>query len=93
MSAAAGDEHWMRRSTLTVSELAVMKAFAEHGEHNAQIAKRLLIEPATVKFHMTRIMRKADVTNRTQLVLWWIRSGRYDESHGQRRSKRQRQEA
>jgi len=39
------------------------------GQLNKQIAFNLGISEATVKAHMTAVMRKLDVTNRTQAAL------------------------
>ena len=39
------------------------------GLSNAQIGMRLFMSEATVKAHMTAVMRKLDVSNRTQAAL------------------------
>ena len=55
-------------ASLTPTELKVLLAVLE-GQLNKQIAHSLKISEATVKAHMTAIMRKLDVTNRTQAAL------------------------
>ena len=40
-----------------------------NGKLNKQIAHDLMVTEATVKAHMTAIMRKLDVQNRTQAAL------------------------
>jgi DNA-binding NarL/FixJ family response regulator len=54
--------------TLTPMQLKVLLAVLD-GELNKQIAYRLGISEATVKVHMTAIMRKLDVRTRTQAAL------------------------
>ncbi|MFV0645145.1 MAG: response regulator transcription factor [Sphingomonadaceae bacterium] len=53
---------------LTPTELKVLLAVIQ-GQLNKQIAYGLGISEATVKGHMTAIMRKLDVSNRTQAAL------------------------
>lgn len=53
---------------LTPAQLKVLLAVLD-GQLNKQIAYSLNISEATVKAHMTAIMRKLDVTNRTQAAL------------------------
>lgn len=70
--AAAGDaevEDMARRiAALTPGELRVLTGVLA-GRLNKQIAHNLGISEATVKGHMTAIMRKMNVRNRTQAVL------------------------
>jgi DNA-binding NarL/FixJ family response regulator len=51
---------------LTKRELEVLRLLVE-GMSNPEIAEALEVEPAAVKAHVGRLMRKAGVTNRTQL--------------------------
>ena len=51
---------------LTTRELEVLRLLVG-GLSNKEIAERLDIEPATVKAHLGRLMRKAGVTNRIAL--------------------------
>ncbi|MBS0254531.1 MAG: response regulator transcription factor [Proteobacteria bacterium] len=53
---------------LTPTQLRVLLAVLE-GKLNKQIAHDLAMSEATVKAHMTAIMRKLDVRNRTQAAL------------------------
>ena len=53
---------------LTATQLKVLLAVLE-GKLNKQIAHDLSMSEATVKAHMTAIMRKLDVRNRTQAAL------------------------
>jgi len=53
---------------LTATQLKVLLAVLE-GKLNKQIAHDLTMSEATVKAHMTAIMRKLDVRNRTQAAL------------------------
>ncbi|MDZ3832207.1 MAG: response regulator transcription factor [Sphingopyxis sp.] len=53
---------------LTPTQLKVLLAVLD-GQLNKQIAHNLGISEATVKAHMTAIMRKLDVRNRTQAAL------------------------
>ncbi|AZI37666.1 putative two-component response regulator [Caenibius tardaugens NBRC 16725] len=53
---------------LTAMQLKVLLAVLD-GQLNKQIAHSLNISEATVKAHMTAIMRKLDVSNRTQAAL------------------------
>ena len=60
----------MRRDVadLTPTQLKVLLAVLD-GQLNKQIAYSLGISVPTVKAHMTAIMRKLDVSNRTQAAL------------------------
>jgi DNA-binding NarL/FixJ family response regulator len=57
-----------RIATLTPQQFRVMTMIAE-GLLNKQIAYELGVSEATVKAHMTTIMRKMGVNNRTQVAL------------------------
>jgi len=66
----AGELDTIRREVagLTPTQLKVLLAVLD-GQLNKQIAHNLGIAEATVKAHMTAIMRKLDVKNRTQAAL------------------------
>lgn len=57
-----------RVADLTPTQLKVLLAVLD-GQLNKQIAHTLGVSEATVKAHMTAIMRKLDVSNRTQAAL------------------------
>ena len=54
---------------LTRRELEILKLVAE-GHSNAQLARMLWVTEQTVKFHLSNIYRKLDVTNRTEASRW-----------------------
>jgi DNA-binding CsgD family transcriptional regulator len=62
---------------ITIAERRTLEALCERGETNGELAARLHLTEQTIKFHLTNVMRKSETTNRTALVLWWIRVGRY----------------
>jgi len=64
----------VKNAGITDKELVVLKALAE-GRSNKQIAAELYITEQTVKFHLTNIYRKLDVSNRTEAT-------RYAYQHG-----------
>jgi len=59
---------------LTEREREVMSLVAA-GLSNDEIAKELVLSPATAKTHVSRIMTKVDVRDRTQLVVLAYESG------------------
>lgn len=65
---AAEDALTERLATLTPAQLKVL-LFVQKGLLNKQIAYEMSISEATVKAHMTAIMRKLNVQTRTQAVL------------------------
>jgi len=67
---AARPENAVRETVagLTPTQLKVLLAVLD-GQLNKQIAYNLGISEATVKAHMTAVMRKLDVSNRTQAAL------------------------
>jgi DNA-binding NarL/FixJ family response regulator len=54
---------------LTRREVEILKLVAE-GHSNAELAKKLWITEQTVKFHLSNIYRKLDVSNRTEASRW-----------------------
>ena len=64
----------MHRSELTPRELEVLKAIAE-GMSNKRIAGRLDISEGTVKIHVTNILSKLGVSDRTEAATSAIRRG------------------
>ena len=54
---------------LTKRELEILRLVAE-GLSNAALAKMLWVTEQTVKFHLSNIYRKLDVSNRTEAARW-----------------------
>jgi DNA-binding NarL/FixJ family response regulator len=63
-----------RPGDLTRRELEILKLVAE-GHSNAALARMLWVTEQTVKFHLSNIYRKLDVTNRTEASRWAQRNG------------------
>ncbi|RFU84491.1 DNA-binding response regulator [Streptomyces triticagri] len=63
-----------RLNALTEREREVMGLVGE-GLSNDEIARRLVLSPATAKTHVSRIMTKLDVRDRAQLVILAYESG------------------
>ena len=63
-----------RLRSLTDREREVMELVA-NGLSNDEIAERLVLSPATAKTHVSRIMSKLDVRDRSQLVVLAYESG------------------
>jgi DNA-binding NarL/FixJ family response regulator len=74
------DEDAMAKSVgLTDRELAIMKNVAR-GRSNRAIAGDLWVTEQTVKFHLTNIYKKLEVTNRTEATRWAYDNGFVDEA-------------
>jgi DNA-binding NarL/FixJ family response regulator len=56
-------------SGLTSRELEVLQLAAE-GRSNAQVARQLLVSEPTVKFHLSNIYKKLEISNRTEASRW-----------------------
>jgi two-component system, NarL family, response regulator LiaR len=54
---------------LTRRELEILKLVAE-GHSNAALARMLWVTEQTVKFHLSNVYRKLDVSNRTEASRW-----------------------
>ena len=59
---------------LTSRELDVLRHVAA-GEPNKQIAAELAISERTARTHVSRILRKLELSSRTQAALWAVREG------------------
>lgn len=59
---------------LTPREVEVVRLLGE-GLSNEEVGARLVIETATVKSHLTRVMTKLGTRDRLQTVVWAYRSG------------------
>ena len=73
-SQESGGEHAAKAAGITESELRVLRALAQ-GASNKRIAKELFITEQTVKFHLTNIYRKLDVSNRTEATRFAYQHG------------------
>ncbi len=69
----------VREAGLTDRELEILRVLAE-GRSNREIAKLLWLAEQTVKFHLTNIYRKLNVSSRTEAVHWTYRHGLLDNS-------------
>jgi DNA-binding NarL/FixJ family response regulator len=61
-------------SVLSERELDVLKLLA-HGKPNAEIARELYLSPHTVRNHISNILSKLQIANRTEATALAIRSG------------------
>lgn len=52
-----------------------MIAALADGLNNAEIGTRLFLSEATVKSHLTNILTKLGLRDRTQVVIWAFRNG------------------
>jgi DNA-binding NarL/FixJ family response regulator len=59
----------VRNTGLTDRELEILRSLGE-GRSNREIAKLLWLAEQTVKFHLTNIYRKLQVSSRTEAVHW-----------------------
>jgi DNA-binding CsgD family transcriptional regulator len=56
-------------SVLTLREREILSIVAE-GKSNGEIARMLWVTEQTVKFHLSNIYRKLEVSNRTEASRW-----------------------
>jgi two-component system, NarL family, response regulator LiaR len=68
----AANNHNSSNHSLTDRETEVLKLMVE-GKNNTQIAQNLVVSPSTVKSHVSNILSKLGVTNRTEAVAFAIR--------------------
>lgn len=69
---ARGDSGPRRLDQLTPREQEVLAELAQ-GRSNREIARSLLVSEKTVKAHVSRILAKLDVADRTQAALYAVR--------------------
>lgn len=67
---------------LSEREATVLKAVAA-GLSNQAIAKRLWVTEHTVKFHLTNVFRKLNVSNRTEAARWAHKHGIVEDAAGE----------
>jgi DNA-binding NarL/FixJ family response regulator len=63
-----------RGTTLTEREREVLALIAD-GRSNREIARALVLSEKTVKTHVSNILMKLDLADRTQAALWAVRHG------------------
>jgi two-component system nitrate/nitrite response regulator NarL len=63
---------------LTARELSIVRAVAR-GMSNRAIGKQLFVTEQTIKFHMTNILRKLELKNRTEVARWAHTHGLFTE--------------
>ncbi|MBN3928583.1 response regulator transcription factor [Streptomyces verrucosisporus] len=63
-----------RGTSLTEREREVLALIAD-GRSNREIARRLVLSEKTVKTHVSNILMKLDLADRTQAALWAVRHG------------------
>lgn len=63
-----------RGTTLTERERQVLELIAD-GRSNREIARALVLSEKTVKTHVSNILMKLDLADRTQAALWAVRHG------------------
>ncbi|MBH5334193.1 response regulator transcription factor [Streptomyces pactum] len=63
-----------RQGTLTEREREVLALIAD-GRSNREIARALVLSEKTVKTHVSNILMKLDLADRTQAALWAVRHG------------------
>ncbi|MBD0709907.1 MULTISPECIES: response regulator [unclassified Streptomyces] len=66
-----------RGSALTEREREVLGLIAD-GRSNREIARALVLSEKTVKTHVSNILMKLDLADRTQAALWAVRNGLTD---------------
>jgi DNA-binding NarL/FixJ family response regulator len=66
-----------RGSVLTEREREVLELIAD-GRSNREIARVLVLSEKTVKTHVSNILMKLDLADRTQAALWAVRHGLTD---------------
>lgn len=74
LSQEGGNGGTGRGSTLTEREREVLTLIAD-GRSNREIARALVLSEKTVKTHVSNILMKLDVSDRTQAALWAVRHG------------------
>jgi DNA-binding NarL/FixJ family response regulator len=76
---AASTTSALAEADLTRREREILRLVAE-GHSNAQLARMLWVTEQTVKFHLSNVYRKLDVSNRTEAARWAQLNGLLPES-------------
>jgi DNA-binding NarL/FixJ family response regulator len=76
------EEHVARTAGLTDRELTILKALGR-GLSNKQISQEHWVTEQTVKFHLSNVYRKLDVSNRAEAVRYAVQSGLVTNEPGQ----------
>lgn len=71
-SVGARDDGWVQAAVLTDRERAIVEKVAE-GLDNKEIAAALYLSEGTVRNHISAILQKLDLKNRTQLAVSYYR--------------------
>ena len=74
LSGAQREGLWERFGVLTPRELDVVRLIAE-GMSNEEIAERLVLQPASVRRNVSRILAKLHLRDRVQIAVAWYKSG------------------
>jgi DNA-binding NarL/FixJ family response regulator len=74
MSSMRASESEDPGAELTTRELEILQMVAA-GKANKQIAAELVISERTARTHVSNILRKLDLSSRTQAALWAVREG------------------
>ena len=74
LSGAQREGLWEKFGALTPRELDVVRLIAE-GMSNEEIAERLVLQPASVRRNVSRILAKLHLRDRVQIAVAWYKSG------------------
>jgi two-component system, NarL family, nitrate/nitrite response regulator NarL len=77
---ATGESAAARAAGLTEREEQILRLVAQ-GLSNKVIARQLWVTEQTVKFHLSNLYRKLDITNRTEAARWAFARGLNDNGH------------
>jgi len=77
LGSSGDDDSAAKTAGITESELRVLRALAQ-GKANKVIARDLFVTEQTVKFHLTNIYRKLNVSNRTEATRFAYQHGLAD---------------
>lgn len=80
------------RNGLSKREAEVAELVSK-GLSNKEVADKLFVTEKTIKFHLTNIYRKMNITSRTQLIVWSLPYMGFNEMNQQSRMNEFRQEA